>query len=145
MENNYKHLAVQLFNETWDLLDKENRNHDEDMLMIHKAHTSLYMWSLVGTKTNLARGEWQISRVYASLDMGESALFHGLECLKIVKDNDLSVFDKVFAYEAIARAYSVNLQHEKMHFYQQLGMNLLSKIEDEKERKYALKELENIK
>ena len=31
--------------------------------MIHAAHASRYHWSQVGTKANLARGEWQVSRV----------------------------------------------------------------------------------
>ena len=35
--------------------------------MIHAAHASRYHWSQVGTKANLARGEWQVSRVYTVL------------------------------------------------------------------------------
>ena len=44
--------------------------------MIHAAHASRHHWAAVGTGVNLARGEWQISRVYVTLGRGEPALFH---------------------------------------------------------------------
>lgn len=50
-----RELAIQLFNETWDLIDNQNRTNDENSQMLEKAYASLYHWRKVGTPLNLAR------------------------------------------------------------------------------------------
>jgi tetratricopeptide (TPR) repeat protein len=102
-------LAAQLFNETWRLLDQEDRTRADDDRMIHTAHASRYHWGQVPAVTpeNLARGEWQISRVYAVLGRSEPALYHARRVLDLVQDNDIGDFDLAFAYEALARAHAV--------------------------------------
>jgi hypothetical protein len=62
-----RQLAVDLFNATWQLLDTPDRSSDDDLRMIHMAHASRHLWAQVGEPVNLARGEWQVSRVYAVL------------------------------------------------------------------------------
>lgn len=61
-----KLLASQLFNETWRLMEQEERSRDDDDRMIHTAHASRYHWGQVrdATPPHRARGDWQISRVY---------------------------------------------------------------------------------
>ena len=81
-----KKLAMDTFNKTWDLLDKTNRSEAENIEMIHTAHASRYHWEQVGTPLEFQRGEWQISRVYAVLGMGESALFHAEIALKTCQE-----------------------------------------------------------
>ena len=60
-------LAASLFNGVWALMEKSDRTPDDDLLMIHMAHASCYHWGRVGTAVNFVRGEWQCSRVYATL------------------------------------------------------------------------------
>ena len=45
----HKKFAVELFNRTWDLLDKEDRTQEEADTMIHAAHASRYHWGEIGT------------------------------------------------------------------------------------------------
>src|SRR5579872_3500148 len=73
-------LAAQLFNETWRLMEQDNRTIEDDDRMIHAAHASRYHWGLVpeATPANLARGEWQISRVYAEICHSPRARFAGV-------------------------------------------------------------------
>ena len=66
-----RRLAADLFNHVWALLDTEGRTPEQDVEMIHAAHASRHHWGEVGTPVNVARGEWQISRVYATLGRGE--------------------------------------------------------------------------
>ena len=70
-------LAIKLFNETWNLIDKTNRTDAETITMLHKAHTSCYLWREANQPINNARGKWQVSRVYSILDEGALALQHG--------------------------------------------------------------------
>ena len=80
-------LAADLFNHTWTLLEKPDRTPAEDDEMIHSAHASRFHWGEVGEPFNLARGEWQCSRVYAVLGRAEPALWHARRCLAINEAN----------------------------------------------------------
>ena len=56
---------------------------------------------------NLARGDWQCSRVYAVLGRGEPALWHARRCLELTEAaDDAEDWDLPFAYEALARAHA---------------------------------------
>jgi DNA-binding transcriptional MerR regulator len=98
-------LAADLFNHTWTLLEKGDRTPAEDDEMIHSAHASRYHWGEVGEGVNLARGEWQCSRVYAVLGRAEPALWHARRCLAINDENGSADWDIASAYEAMARAH----------------------------------------
>jgi hypothetical protein len=102
-------LAVGLFNYTWALLENPKRTQEQDDEMIHAAHASRYHWGEVGEAVNLARGEWQVSRVYAVLGRGEPAIYHARRCLEIneANANGSEDWELGSAYEALARAYAV--------------------------------------
>lgn len=38
----HKKMAVELFNATWDLMDKKDRTKEDNDAMIHSAHASRY-------------------------------------------------------------------------------------------------------
>ncbi len=103
----HRKVAVDLFNMVWDYMEKPNRTVEESDHMLHAAHASRYHWELVGTPLNLARGEWQVSRVYTVLGRAEPAQYHARRCLEITLANGYGDFDLAFAYEAMARAAKV--------------------------------------
>ncbi len=136
--------AKKLFNETWDLLDKTDRTPEDDITMLHKAHTSCYLWRSAENPVNNARGEWQVSHVYSILNMGVPALLHGKQSLGLCLDNGIGDLDLVFGYEAVARACSVlgNLDQAKENITK--GLAACEAVTDENDRNYARGELENI-
>jgi hypothetical protein len=80
--------------------------------MIHATHASAWHWSKGGgTLANAARGEWQISRVYATLGRGEPAVWHARRCLELaeaaVKVGVADDWDVPAALEGLARALAV--------------------------------------
>ena len=99
-------LAADLFNHTWTLLERPDRTPEQTDEMIHSAHASRYHWGEVPDHepVNLARGEWQCSRVYAVLGRAEPALWHAHRCLEINEANGSADWDIASAYEAMARA-----------------------------------------
>jgi hypothetical protein len=99
-----RQLAVDLFNRTWTLMEMPERTPIQDDEMIHTAHASRHHWGEVGTPANLARGEWQCSRVYAVLGRGEPSLWHARRCLALCEEHGIGDWDIAFAWEAIARA-----------------------------------------
>lgn len=104
----HKKLAIELFNYTWDLIEKSERSEIENEMMVNAAHASRFHWGLVGTPLHIARGEWQISRVYCLVGRAEPALFHAGKSLNVSLANNLENFDIGFAYEAMARAYGLH-------------------------------------
>ena len=97
--------GVDLFNEVWRLM--ENREDDERML--HATHASRFHWGEAEecVPANLARGEWQVSRVYTVLRRPEPAIWHARRCLEHCERNGIGDWDLAYAYEALARAHAL--------------------------------------
>lgn len=140
----HRKFAADLFNLTWDLLDKAERSVEENDRMLHAAHASRYHWGEIGTPLEVERGEWQVSRVYAVLQRPESALAHARRCLEICEVNGISDFDLAFAHEALARAYAVARDFEQSREHLALGREAGKKIADDGDRGYFLGELEAV-
>ena len=143
-EKLHRQFAVDCFNGTWDLLEKSDRTTVDDERMVHMAHASRFHWGEIGTPLNFARGDWQISRVYAMLGEGANALKYGQSCLRFCQENGITDFDLAFAYEAIARAYSVLGEATQQAQYLQLARQAGEAIAEEDEKKYYFSELETI-
>jgi len=137
----HRKFAVDLFNRTWDLLDKEDRTPEEADTMIHAAHASRFHWGEIGTPLEFERGEWQIARVYAVLNRPQAALYHAQRCLDLCRANEIGDFDLAFAYEALARAYAVAGDSAKSGEYIELAMQAAEQIEDAGSREYLEGEL----
>lgn len=129
-------LAVGLFNYTWTLLETANRTPEQDDEMVHAAHASRYHWGEVGEAVNLARGEWQVSRVYAVLGRGEPALYHARRCLEINESNPDGREDWELgsAYEAMARAAAVSGDTAAAADWKRRAVAELGKVADAEDR-----------
>jgi hypothetical protein len=133
-----RRLAVDLFNDVWTLLGKSERTPEEDGEMIHAAHASRHHWSEVGTTANLARGEWQVSRVYATLGRAEPALYHASRCLAYCesKPHELEDWDLPYAFEALARASSIAGNTQEAQRFAARARELGEQIKDEDDREH---------
>ncbi len=144
MSQYHKEEAVKCFNAAWDLIDKSDRSHEDDVNMVHLAHASRYHWGQIGTALEFTRGEWQISRVYSILGMGESALFHAKEALRLCLDNGIADFDLAFAYEAMARAHSVLGNHSDRSAFMEKAKEAARAIAEDDDRRYVESEISTL-
>ena len=141
-EEQRRRLAVDLFNHTWTLLELPDRSPEQDDEMIHAAHASRYHWGEVGTRANLGRGKWQISRVHVTLGRPEPALHHAHRCLAYVEQGDgVEDWDLPFAYEALARASALAGDVGESLRYEQLAREAGTAIADAEDRDHLLSEL----
>lgn len=140
----HKKFAIDLFNETWDLVEQAEKDPLTIDRMIHAAHASRYHWEIAGGPVNIARGEWLISRVYALLQRAEPCLYHADRCLKVTLENALQDFDLAFAYEAMARACGLAGDDVNKAKYISLAEESGSAIKDPSDRKYFFSELGSI-
>ncbi len=131
----HRKIAVDLFNHTWELIEKERTSGDDD-LMISESQASLFHWRFAGGNLEIARGHWIISRVYSILSMPESAIYHGNRCLALCIENNLGDFDSGFACEALARSYFLKNDREEYRDYLEKANGYAAKIKDPDDRKW---------
>ncbi|MCA1030754.1 hypothetical protein LCL95_06960 [Bacillus timonensis] len=144
IEEFHRKCAVSLFNQVWDLIEKEERTQAEIDQMITMAYASRYHWSEIGQPVNFSRGEWQISRVYSLLERSEPALYHAERNLEICLEHGIGDFDLAFAYEALARAYKVSGNEEEFQKYKDLAMDASGQIKKEDDKQYFINDLNTI-
>lgn len=139
-----RRIAVDCFNAVWGFMEKADRTREEDDTMLHMAHASRYHWGIIGAPVNLARGEWQVSRVYTVLGRPEPALYHANRCLEICEANSIGDFDLAFAYEALSRSYALagDAAHRDEYYEKaRRAGEHISRVED---RELLLTDLESI-
>ena len=143
MTVDHRKLGADLFNHVWTLLRLPERTPEQDDEMIHAAHASRHHWAAVGTAANVARGEWQVSRVYADLGRAEPALYHAGRCLAYCEQNpnELEDWDLPYAYEALARAYLAggNVDQSREHAAQ--ARELAERVADDEDRELLASDL----
>jgi hypothetical protein len=140
----HRRTGVDLFNHVWSLLENPGRTPAEDDEMLHAAHASRHHWAQIGAPVNLARGEWQISRVYSVLGRPEGARYHAQRSLEICQANGIGDFDLAFAYEALARAVSLGGSREEVQHYLGLARQAAEQIAEADDREILLKDLKTI-
>ncbi len=144
-QEEHKKLGIDLFNATWDLIDRNDRTPAQNLEMIHAAHASAYHWIKAGgTALNQARSQWQISRVYAILGMGNPALFHAERSLSLCTDNGIGGFDLAFGYEAVARAHWVLGRSAETEENKAAALAACEAVTDADDRTYVQKEINSI-
>jgi len=139
-----RQLAIDLFNLTWTYLDKPQRTIEENDTMLHAAHASRHHWAQIGAPVNLARGDWQISRVYAVLGRFEPAAYHATRCLEVCLQHQIADFDLAYAYEALSRAYSVAQQWDTASKYLELATSAGHSIAEPEDKDWFFKDLGTI-
>ena len=141
-----RRLAADLFNLVWRLLEKPDRTPEDDETMVHAAHASRFYWGESGKPVNWARGDWQLSRVYATLGRPEPALHHARRCLDLclAHAREIEDWDLPFAYEALARAHAVAGDGDEAARYVALARQAGERIEEADDRQLLLHDLESV-
>jgi len=137
------HFAVDFHRQTWELLEKKDRSHFEDVRMLDYAHASLAHWRTAGTAVRHQRGEWLISRVFAVLGDGVQALKHAQLCYELLEGNkdEMQDFDFAFVYEAIARAYAVSGDRAETMKFLERAQKAGEAIQEQEDREVFFAEL----
>lgn len=132
-----RELAVATFNRVWELLELPTRTQAEIDEMIHAVHVSCYVWSQVGAPANVARGEWQCARVYATLGRFEPALWHARRCLELTETGGEGFEDWDLpggAQQAMAHAHLAAGDLEEARRWAALARAGAARIEDAEDR-----------
>jgi DNA-binding transcriptional MerR regulator len=146
-EATHRQLGKELFNHTWTLIEQADRTPEHADAMVHAAHASAWHWSRGGgTLANAARGEWQVSRVYATLGRGEPALWHARRALELaeaaVRAGVADDWDVPAALEGLARAQAVAGDRDGAVATRERARAALAGIADPEDRQVVEQDLE---
>ncbi|MGG0178516.1 hypothetical protein [Gottfriedia acidiceleris] len=147
-QNSFTHreLAASCFNKVWDLLELENRSQSETEEMVHLCHSSFWHWTKVESHTprNISIGYWQLSRVYAVVGQGETALDYAKKCVKISLEAEVEPFYIAYAYEALSRAYAKLNQSTESLAAKTKAYEYVKEVKFEESKDMLLKDLDTI-
>jgi hypothetical protein len=101
-------FAVELNNETWDLIDgglSEQSPQAEREHALYAAHASTYHWIQAGTVANHGRGEHLIATVAVATGLLDVAGPHAARYAELIAEHPAAFadWDRAFAAEALAR------------------------------------------
>ena len=132
----HRELAVSTFNRVWELLELPERTPKETDEMIHAAHVSCYVWSQIGTPANVARGEWQCARVYATLGRAEPALWHAGRALELNEagGEGFEEWDLPSAQQGMAHAQLAAGDREEAQRWAERARAELARVQDLEDR-----------
>jgi hypothetical protein len=142
----HHYFAAHCFNKAWDLIDKSTRTPEEDEQMIQLSLASQWHWAQRKdySPTHQSIGAWQTSRIYAILGQAENSRRYGLLSLEASQKEGVGPFYLGYAYEALARAESVDLHWEKATEYLKLARQAAERVPELDEKKLLLSDLETI-
>ena len=141
----HHYMGIEMNIQTWNLLEKENRNKQDDVRMVNFAQASLYHWrkSHKFESVNEQRGQYTLSRVYAVLGKGKEALSYAEETSRLTIEQDLKDFDLAYSYEALARANAASGNKKDCAKWLEKALEVGASIQCEDAKKYFILDLEN--
>ncbi len=144
IEEWHRHFGVDLFTETWDLLDTADRTLDQDAEMLAAALGSRHHWRQVGEPKNFAISDWQVSRVFAVTGAAELARSFANQSLALCETNDLSPFLHGYAHEALARAAMVDGDEPTAMEHIAAARTFAAQVDDDADRTLLVNDLDDL-
>jgi len=111
MDIDHRRLGIDLFNHTWQFLEKPELTAEEDEAMIHAAYASRYTGA-------------------------EPAVHHARKCLEWCERGGVEDWDIAFAHEALARAYKLAGNAADAERYKRLAREAGDAIADPGDREH---------
>jgi len=142
----HQYFSVACFNDTWGLIEKQDRTLEDEEEMLQLTMASAWHWSQREdcTPQNLSIAYWQISRVHALCGRGDEALRYGKLCLEASQADEIDPFSLAYAYEALARAASVAGDTDRCEAWIGEARQVAEGISDEETKKMILDDLATI-
>ncbi len=144
MDHDHRAIAVETFNETWALLERDDRTTEDDLDMVGLTLTSRYHWRLAGDPRNHAMSDWQASRVFASIGEAELARAFADAAIDRCAEHELDAFMTGFAEEALARALLVGGDKRGARAVLERARHLEAAIDDDEERAALTADLDDL-
>lgn len=101
-----RELAVELYNQTWVLIDQAGRTAADDRRMLASAMGSRALWQEIGGPEQHAVGDWQVAHVASLLGHADLALDFAAAAHETAFSADVPDWLRASVCEGLARAHA---------------------------------------
>ena len=140
----HRRFAIELFNRSWDLLERPDRSPDDDAEMLAAAFGSAYHWGRVGTAENRALADHQISKVASHVGQPALALHYARRALEAIEIGRFGHWQVAAAYEGMARACAAAGDAAGRDYWVQRCTIALGAVPDAADRSVVAEQLLNV-
>lgn len=143
LNNYFRNKAAQSFNQCWDIIEKKDKDDQDYITLIEKAHESFNYWKEFKdhTPTNISIGLWMLSRAYTIAGEYSMAEKYANQCISL--SGEIDTFYLAYAYEALARVKVLSNDYDEGRMYINLAKEVV-KESKEKDVSWLFKDLEDI-
>jgi hypothetical protein len=140
----YRKIAVERYNHCWELLERDDRNRDEDVELLTSAFVSRYYWSLAGGPEQWAVSDWMVSRAAADVGEGSLSLAFAIRASGAVQRFDAPDWLVASVAEGVARAYAALGSGAERDEWLNSAERLVEAIADQEDRELIASQLASV-
>lgn len=137
-------FAKAAFNGAWDLIDKPDRDADDDRQMLTLAFASRWHWGEVGSPENKTIADWQVAHVACLVGEAALALRYAQSAYDAARGNELPDWLRASTAEGLARAHACGGDRASYESYAAEARQLVEQLDDEEDRELILGQLASI-
>jgi len=140
----HRTLAIQQFNRCWDLLEKADRDAQEEADLVTFAFTSRYHWSVVGEPKDFVIADWMVSRAAAAVSEGDLAVRFALLAYERASSLEVPDWLRASVAEGLARAYAAAGDLAQRDEWWAVAQDLVGEIDDPEDRELIESQLRSV-
>jgi hypothetical protein len=137
----HRALAIAAFNAARELVNKADRNADEDRQMLTLAFASRWHWGEIGTAENRVIADWQVAHVAGLIGDASLALSFAQTAYDAARTHDLPDWLRASTAEGLARAHACAGDRASYQRYADEARRLAATLDDDEDRELILGQL----
>lgn len=132
--DDHRRAAAAAYNRCWELLERDQRNDDEDDELLTSAFASKYHWARAGGREELVTSDWMVSRAAGAVGEPALAVRFALCANDAAQEPRTSDWLVASTAEGLARAYAAAGDVERSMVWRTVAERLVERIADEDDR-----------
>lgn len=144
MAGTRRDLAVELYNQTWALINQEARTPADDRRMLASAMGSRELWQEVGGPEQHAIGDWQVAHVASLIGHADLALDFAASAHQVALDADVPDWLRASVCEGMARAHAAAGHTQERDDWISRTQQALAEVADDEDRQLIEEQLASI-
>lgn len=137
-------LAVQYYNQSWDLIDESGRSPDDDRRLLMLAIASRALWDDIGGDEQWITGDWQVAHVAALTGHASLSLEFAAAAYERAANADVPLWLKASTCEGLARAHAAAGHAAERDAWVVKARELLERVDDQDDRAVIERQLASI-
>jgi hypothetical protein len=136
--------AVETYNQSWSLLERDDRSPEQDRDLLTTAFTSRFHWRAAGGVEQWVMSDWMVARAAAAVGEGRLAVDFALAAHDAAQRGEVADWLLASCAEGVARAYAALGDEVSRDRWSEVARSLISDIIDDEDRELIASQLDTI-